>query len=103
MSSTEFLTLARQVGLPAEVIQYCYEVGLVEHPTNDPDLVELRRIRRLQQLELNLPGIEVILRMRRRMIAMQQQMEAMRAEMSDLQQRLEREVQQVRRQFAQDV
>lgn len=102
MSNIEFLTLAHQVGLPTEVIQYCYEAGLVAHPASDSDLVELRRIRRLQQLEVNLPGIEVVLGMRRRMIAMQRQMETMRTEMSDLQQRLEREMQQVRRRLAQD-
>lgn len=40
-------------------------------PFSDMDLAELRRIRRLQDLGVNLQGIEIILHMRRRITALQ--------------------------------
>jgi DNA-binding transcriptional MerR regulator len=42
------------------------ERSLIREPLTDVDLRELRRIRRLQELGVNMQGIEIILRMRRR-------------------------------------
>ena len=42
-----------------------------EEPLTDVDLRELRRIRRLQELGVNMQGIEIILRMRRRIQELQ--------------------------------
>lgn len=99
----EFAALARQVGLSIELIEHCYEAGLVKHPADENDLAELRRARRLQMLEVNPPGIEIILRMRRRMVTMQWEMQAMAAEMEAVQAHFERELRELQRRLAQDV
>jgi hypothetical protein len=64
-------TAVRQTGLTRQVIEECVERRLVRQPLSDADLVELRRIRRLQELGVNMPGIEVILHMRRRLQVLQ--------------------------------
>ncbi len=88
--SSELSAIARQVNLSVDIVEYCLEVGLVGQSMSEDDLAELRRIRRLQSLEVNLAGIEIIVRMRRRMLAMQAEMEAMAAEMEQAQDRFER-------------
>jgi DNA-binding transcriptional MerR regulator len=67
--------LARRVGLDPDVIEYCWEAELVQPAATEYDLAELRRVRRLQALGVNLAGIEIILRMRRRLLAMQAEMD----------------------------
>lgn len=59
----------RSSGLSRGKVQECLVRSLVQEPLTEDDLVELRRIRRLLELGINLPGIEVILRMRRRILA----------------------------------
>lgn len=76
-------TAIRQTGLSHRDISQCVQRSLVTEPLTEADLVELRRIRRLQELGVNLPGIEVILHMRRRMRALQ-------AELDRLERRWER-------------
>ena len=66
-----FAAIARQVDLSVEVLEYCREAGLVDYSVTNVDLIELRRIRRLQMLGVNLEGIEIILHMRRRILARQ--------------------------------
>ena len=61
----------QRTGLSRHLVEECLERRLVNQPLTDADLSELRRIRRLQELGVNLQGIEVILRMRRRMKALQ--------------------------------
>jgi len=65
----------RQTGLSDRDIGECIRRSLINEPLTDADLVELRRIRRLQELGVNLPGIEVILHMRRRMRALQAELD----------------------------
>jgi DNA-binding transcriptional MerR regulator len=88
--SSELSAIARQVNLSVDIVEYCLEAGLVRQAMSEEDLAELRRIRRLQSLDINLAGIEIILRMRRRMRAMQAEMEAMAAEIEQAQDRFER-------------
>jgi hypothetical protein len=57
---------ARQAGVEIRVVRYCIEVGVAEAELAEEDVAELRRVRRLMSLGINLPGVEVILRMRRR-------------------------------------
>jgi hypothetical protein len=65
------VTMAVQrTGLSRQLVEECVERRLVSQPLTDADLSELRRIRRLQELGVNLQGIEVILRMRRHMQAL---------------------------------
>jgi hypothetical protein len=61
----------RRTGLKAEVLQECVRREVVSEPLTESDLVELRRIRRLRELGVNMPGIEIILHMRRRIEALQ--------------------------------
>jgi hypothetical protein len=49
-----------------QVVQYCVEVGLMKEGLTEGDLRELRRVRRLMSLGVNLEGAEIVLRMRRR-------------------------------------
>lgn len=60
-------TATERSGLSRRVVQECVERRLVAEPLTDADLAELRRIRRLQELGINLPGIEAILHMRQRL------------------------------------
>ncbi|MGD2205283.1 MAG: hypothetical protein PVH17_00775 [Anaerolineae bacterium] len=62
---------ARRTGLSQRLVQECIERRLVLEPLTHDDLAELRRIRRLQELGANMPGIEIILHMRRRMEELQ--------------------------------
>ncbi|MGD2178693.1 MAG: hypothetical protein PVG71_12825 [Anaerolineae bacterium] len=57
---------ARQAGVDVYVVRHCIKVGVTEEELTEIDLAELRRVRRLMSLGVNLPGAEVILRMRRR-------------------------------------
>jgi hypothetical protein len=59
-------TAARQAAVDVQVVQYCIEVGLMKEGLTEADLCELRRVRRLMSLGVNLHGAEIILRMRRR-------------------------------------
>jgi hypothetical protein len=65
----------RQTGLSDRYISECIQRSLINEPLTDADLVELRRIRRLQELGVNLPGIEVILHMRQRMRTLQAELD----------------------------
>jgi DNA-binding transcriptional MerR regulator len=100
---TEVTTIARRLGLSPDTVYYCLEVELVGHQLNDPDLAELRRVRRLLDLEVNLAGVEIILRMRQRMRAMQTQLEAMTSEMAAVQRRFESQIRELERRLAHEV
>ncbi len=61
----------RRTGLTKEAVYECVRREMVGEPLTEADLVELRRIRRLQDLGVNMPGIEIILHMRRRIQTLQ--------------------------------
>jgi DNA-binding transcriptional MerR regulator len=65
---------AEQANVDVYVVRHCVEVGLMERQLNEDDLAELRRVRRLMTLGINLPGVEVVLRMRRRIQELQAEM-----------------------------
>jgi DNA-binding transcriptional MerR regulator len=65
----------RRTGLSRQVVQECTERRLVTEPLTDAELTELRRIRRLRELGVNLQGIEIILHMRRRILALQAELD----------------------------
>jgi hypothetical protein len=64
-------TAGKRTGLPPQVVEECVERRLIREPLTDADLLRLRRIRRLQELGVNLQGIEIILHMRRRIQVLQ--------------------------------
>jgi DNA-binding transcriptional MerR regulator len=96
-------SLARQVGLTPEVVLYCREVGLVRETASEADLAELRRVRRLKALGVNLAGIEIILRMRRRLLQMQAEMDEVTKEMEEMQSEFELDMRRLRQQMARDI
>jgi hypothetical protein len=61
----------QRTGLSRRVVLECVERQWVVEPFTYEDLVELRRIRRLRELGVNMPGIEIILHMRRRIEQLQ--------------------------------
>jgi DNA-binding transcriptional MerR regulator len=62
---------ARETGLEPHAIRRCVRVGLVSSSLKEDDLAELRRVRRLTELRVNLAGAEIIVRMRRRIVELQ--------------------------------
>ena len=67
------------------------------------EIEELARIRRLQRdLELDFGGIEVVLHMRRRMLEILEEIEALEETMWQREQRLQHEIQRLRRQLARE-
>ncbi len=79
LRSRQIKQVARRAGVEAKVVRYCVEVGLVEETLNEDDLCELRRIRRLKTLGVNMAGAEIILRMRRKIVALQTELARLRA------------------------
>lgn len=64
----------QRTGLSPRMVQECLARQLVSEPLTQAELAELRRIRRLQELGVNLAGIEIILHMRRRIQALQEEL-----------------------------
>lgn len=77
--------LALAVGLPAPVLKYLADIGYI-HPFPQlpaAEFDELRRIRRLiDDLEVPFDAIDLVLHMRRRMLAMQREIARLRAELA---------------------
>ena len=69
---------SRQTGVAPRTVRRYIRLGLASEVFTDDDLAELRRIRRLTDLGVNLAGVEIILRMRR-------QIEELQAELARLQ------------------
>ncbi len=81
--------ILRQLGLAPHAVEYYVEVGLVEEPFTEEDWAELRRIRRLQEdLGLDEVGIEIALRMRRRIMALQMEIDRLEAERAQMERAL---------------
>lgn len=62
---------AHRTRLEPHIIRCFVRVGLVDGSLTEKDLAELRCTRRLIELEVNAAGAEVIARMRRRTIGLQ--------------------------------
>lgn len=80
------ITLAvasRRTGLSVRRIQHCIQFHLVGQPLTEAELAQLRRIRRLSELGINLAGIEVILRMRRQILELQEQIRQLKSKDQD--------------------
>lgn len=99
----ELITIARRLGLSPDTVYYCLEVELVEQAMTERDLAELRRVRRLLDMEVNLAGVEIILRMRQQMLVMQRQLEALTAEMRTSQGRFEQQIRELERRLSYDL
>ena len=74
-SSITVTVASARVGLSPRVVGYCVEVGIVSEELTEGDLEELRRVRRLRELGVNLAGVEIILRMRQRIVKLESEVE----------------------------
>ncbi len=63
---------ARRTGLSPGTVRRYVRRGLVSDKLTESDLGELRRIRRLRDLGVNLAGVEIILRMRSLFVELQE-------------------------------
>jgi len=70
---------ARRAGLSPHTVRRYVRRGLVCETLTEADLAELRRIRRLTDLGINLAGVEVILSMRRQIEELQAEIDRLRS------------------------
>ena len=86
---------ARMVGVPTYTLRYYERIGIINPPRSrgnirlysDRDIGLLRRVRTLMDdLGVNLAGVEVILRMTQRIIELQRRIEEVESEMERLRQ-----------------
>ena len=84
---------ARMIGVQTYTLRYYETVGIIEPSRSggnirlysDIDIAQLRRVKTLMEdLGINLAGVEVILRMAQRMGELQQQMEELEVEVKRL-------------------
>jgi MerR family transcriptional regulator/heat shock protein HspR len=73
---------ARRVGVSPRTMRRYVRRGLVDEPLTEDDLAQLRCIRRLTRLGINLAGVEAILRMRSRVEELQARIERLEVQMS---------------------
>ena len=86
---------ARMVGIQSHTLRYYEKIGIIE-PRRSPgnirlyserDIAQLRRVKTLMDdLGINLAGVEVVLRMSRRMTELQRRVEELEAELEKLRQ-----------------
>ena len=70
---------ARRTGLSPRTVRRYIRRGVMGEVLTEADLAELRRIRRLTDLGVNLTGVEIILRMRRQIEELQAEMARLKA------------------------
>jgi len=84
---------ARMVGVPTHTLRYYERIGIIEPSRSrgnirlysESDIAQLRRVKTLMDdLGVNLAGVEVILRMAQRMSELQHEMEELEAELERL-------------------
>ncbi len=71
---------ANRAGLESHVVRHCVSVGLVRERLTEEDVAELRRVRRLTALGVNMPGVEIILHMRRQVLELRTELERLKGE-----------------------
>jgi MerR family transcriptional regulator/heat shock protein HspR len=75
---------AHRTGLAPCTVRRYIQMGLVDEMLTEAELAEVRRIRRLTDLGINLAGVEIILRMRRQIEELQAEVTRLEALRSPL-------------------
>jgi MerR family transcriptional regulator/heat shock protein HspR len=70
---------ARWCGVTSHTVRRYIRRGLVNETLTEVELAELRRIRRLTDLGVNLAGVEIVLRMRRQIEELQAEVNRLHA------------------------
>ena len=87
---------ARMLGVQTHTLRYYEKIGIIEPPRSggnirlysDRDITHLRRVKRLMDdLGVNLAGVEVILHMAQRITELQQHIEGLESELKRLRQK----------------
>ncbi len=87
---------ARMLGAQTHTLRYYEKIGIIEPPRSggntrlysDRDITHLRQVKRLMDdLGVNLAGVEVILHMAQRMTELQQHIEGLESELKRLMQK----------------
>ena len=87
---------ARILGIQTHTLRYYEKIGIIEPPRSggnirlysERDITHLRQVKRLMDdLGVNLAGVEVILHMTQRMIELQQHIEGLESELKRLRQK----------------
>ncbi len=82
---------ARMVRVPTYTLRYYEKIGIIEPSRSrgnirlysDEDIIFIRRVKSLMEdLGINLAGVEIILRMTRRITELQQQLEELKVELN---------------------
>lgn len=103
---------ARLAHISLDFLRYCEREGFVRpKPLPDggagytvTDVRRLARIRRLHQsLQLDMPAVEIVLHLRRQVVELQTLLDQLEIEMDQREQRWLREIQELRRQLAQEI
>jgi MerR family transcriptional regulator/heat shock protein HspR len=79
---TTYITItvaAHRASLSPRTVRRYVQRGLVGEMLTEADLAELRRVRRLTDLGVNLAGVEIILRMRRQIEELEAEVERLEA------------------------
>jgi DNA-binding transcriptional MerR regulator len=103
---------AQLAHISLDFLRYCEREGFVR-PKSLPgggagytvtDVRRLARIRRLHQsLQLDMPAVEVVLHLRRQVVELQTLLDQLEIEMDKRERRWLREIQELRRQLAQEI
>ncbi len=82
---------ARMLGVQTHTLRYYERIGIIEPSRSrgnirlysDEDIIFIRRVKSLMEdLGINLAGVEIILRMTRRITELQQQLEELKVELN---------------------
>jgi DNA-binding transcriptional MerR regulator len=75
---------AHRTRLAERVVRRCVQMGLVRDRLTEAELTELRRVKRLSELGINMAGIEVVFRMRRQIEELQAERTRLQAQVESL-------------------
>ncbi|MDQ4078540.1 MAG: hypothetical protein M3220_20150 [Chloroflexota bacterium] len=96
---------AREARVEVDLLLECVQRRIIsiDRGWDASAIDQARRVRRLMSLGVNLPGIEVIVHMRRRTLQMQREMDRIHQEMERMRRAHEQEITRLLRELSKDV